>query len=127
MKIRNMLGLLTAAVLMTSTSAALAGGDAAAGAKIFKKKCHVCHTVEAGGSNKIGPNLHTVAGRAAGTWEGFRYSKAMKESGITWTDENLDHFLTKPRDFVKKTKMTFPGLKKEDDREDVIAFLKSQK
>ncbi len=105
-----------------SLSAAQAG-DAVAGKKVFKK-CKACHTVDAGGKNKIGPNLHGVIGKAAAAVEGYKYSKAMKASGLTWTEENLTGFLTKPKKFLPKTKMSFGGLKKPQQIEDLIAYLK---
>ena len=99
-------------------------GDAEAGAKVFKK-CQACHSTEAG-VNRVGPSLAGVVGRKAGTVEGYKYSAAMQDSGLTWDEETLDAFLTKPKDVVAKTKMGFPGLKKEEDRADVIAYLKEQ-
>lgn len=105
---------------------ALAGGamaaDAAKGKKVFKK-CKACHSLKAG-KKRIGPDLANLFGRKAGTVKGFRYSKAMKNSGITWNEKSLDKYLTKPRKFVKGTKMAFPGLKKKADRDNLIAFLK---
>jgi len=120
-----------AAVLLTATMAfagtsAMASGDAAKGKKVFKK-CKSCHTVKKGGKNRVGPNLFGIAGKKAGSVDGYKYSSAMKASGITWDDASLDAFLEKPKKFVKKTKMGFSGLKKEDQREDVIAYLKSLK
>jgi len=110
------------AFALASTSA-LAAGDPARGEKVFKK-CKACHTINKGGKNRVGPNLYGVVGRKAGTAPGYKYSSAMKNAGFVWDEEKLDKFLTKPRKFVKKTKMSFPGLRKAKDREDVIAYLK---
>ncbi|MEE8188584.1 MAG: cytochrome c family protein [Kiloniellales bacterium] len=98
------------------------GGDAAKGEKVYKK-CKACHSLE-DGKNKIGPHLNAVVGRAAGAVEGYKYSKAMKESGLTWDEETLMAFLEKPKKFLKGTKMSYAGLKKEDQRHDLIAYLK---
>ena len=106
------------------SGAALAEGDAAKGEKVFKK-CKVCHTFDPG-KKKIGPHLKGIVGRKAGAVEGYKYSKAMAESDITWDEASLDEFLTKPKAFVKKTKMSFAGLKKEDQRADLIAYLKAE-
>ncbi len=98
-------------------------GDAVKGEKIFNK-CKACHTTEAGGLNKIGPNLHGVFGRAAAAVDGFKYSKALKDSGITWDEASIDRLIATPKKMIKGTKMIFPGLKKDKDRADVIAYLK---
>jgi cytochrome c2 len=116
------LATLIAGVVLLGSHAALADGDAAAGEKVFRK-CKACHALEAG-KNKVGPSLHGVFGRTAGTEEGFKYSDAMKESGIVWSEETLDVYLTKPKDMVPGTRMAFPGLKDEQDRADIIAYLK---
>ncbi|WP_025898266.1 c-type cytochrome [Sneathiella glossodoripedis] len=126
MKTNHWITLCAAIALSTSASIASAAGDAAKGEKVFKK-CKACHTVEEGGKNKIGPNLHNIVGAAAGQKEGYKYSKAMANSGITWDAETLDAFLKKPKAFMKKTKMSFPGLKKEKDRQNVIAYLETLK
>ncbi len=106
------------------SGAALAEGDAEAGKKVFKK-CKFCHSFDPG-KKKIGPHLKGVIGRKSGAVEGFKYSKAMAAADITWDEANLDEFLTKPKAFIKKTKMSFAGLKKEDQRADLIAYLKAQ-
>lgn len=111
-------------ILLGGVTAASAEGDPANGEKVFKK-CKQCHTIEAG-KKKIGPSLAGVIGRQAGTVDGYKYSKSMiefGEAGNIWDAAVLDEYLAKPRDLVKKTKMTFPGLKKEQDRADVIAYL----
>ncbi|WP_339712187.1 cytochrome c family protein [uncultured Sneathiella sp.] len=105
---------------------AFADGDVAKGEKVFKK-CKACHTIEQGAKNKVGPNLFGIFGAEAGAVEGYKYSKAMMDSGITWDDTTLDEYLKKPRTFVKGTKMSFAGLKKESDREDLVAYLKTFK
>jgi cytochrome c len=106
-----------------ASGAALADGDAEAGKKVFNK-CKACHAVEEG-KNKIGPSLFGVVGSAAGSVDGYKYSSSMAESGLTWDEETLDAFLKKPKDVVSGTKMTFAGLRKEDERDNVIAYLKT--
>lgn len=106
---------------------ALADGDALAGEKVFKK-CMACHTV-ADKTNKVGPHLVGVVGRKAAVVEGYNYSDSMKEyaaTGAVWDENALDAYLENPKATVLKTKMAFAGLKKEDEREDLIAFLKSK-
>lgn len=104
---------------------ALEPGDAAAGAKVFKK-CQACHSIVAADGNKIGPNLHGVIGRKAGAQEGFNYSDAMKASGMVWDEASLEQYLRDPKGFIPKNKMAFVGLKKDSDLANVLAFIKEE-
>jgi cytochrome c2 len=107
-----------------SVTPALASGDVAAGEKVFKK-CKACHVVDAE-KHKTGPHLVNIMGRTAGSADGFKkYSDAMKSSGIVWNEETLDAYLENPKAYVKGTRMAFAGLRKEEDRVNVIAYLKS--
>jgi cytochrome c len=96
--------------------------DAAKGKKVFNK-CKICHSLKKG-KKKIGPSLHGVIGRKAGTVAKFKYSKAMKKSAVVWDDKSLDAYLTKPKKFIPGTKMIFAGIKKKKDRDNLIAYLK---
>lgn len=96
------------------------------GAKIFKK-CASCHGIEKGGAAKVGPNLFGIVGKKKAVFMGFSYSEAMKAKGGIWDIESINTFIAKPKDFVVGTKMAFPGLKKPQDRADVILFLEKQK
>lgn len=102
----------------------LAAADPKKGQAIARK-CQSCHSLEQGGGTKVGPNLYGVAGRPKGSVPGFAYSDALKKLGGAWSDEDLDHFLTKPSAFAKGTKMTFAGLPDPQERADVIAYLHS--
>jgi cytochrome c len=99
-------------------------GDPAAGEKVFMK-CRACHQIGPNAKNMVGPNLTGVVGRPAGTYPGYNYSDANKNSGITWTEEALTRYLKKPQAMVPGTKMTFPGLPSDDDIKNVIAYLKT--
>ncbi|PJK30893.1 c-type cytochrome [Minwuia thermotolerans] len=103
--------------------AAQADGDPASGFKVFKK-CGACHKIKPGQPSQVGPNLHGLFGREAGTGDFGRYSEAMKASDVVWTEETLAAWLRDPRGFIPGNKMAFPGLKKEEDVRDLIAFLK---
>jgi cytochrome c len=91
------------------------------GAKVFKK-CASCHTIGKGEAPKVGPNLFGVVGRKKAA-TAFNYSEAMKAKGGAWDVESISQFITKPKDYVPGTKMAFPGLKKPQDRADVILYL----
>ena len=97
-------------------------GDVASGEKIFKK-CAACHSINKGGKNKIGPALYNVVGRAVGGVDDYKYSKALASYGKDWTFEELNGFLTKPSSYIKGTKMSYAGLRKEKDRASVIKYL----
>lgn len=106
-------------------AAAAPAADAANGAKLFAQ-CKICHSVEPG-KNGLGPSLHDVVGRKAGTEAGFTYSPAMKSSGLTWTDAELSEYLRAPMKLVPGTKMAFAGMANEKDRADLIAYLDTLK
>ncbi|KMK65475.1 cytochrome c family protein [Puniceibacterium sp. IMCC21224] len=100
-------------------------GDAEKGEKTFRK-CMACHAVGEDAKNKVGPVLNGIVGRAAGVEAGFSYSAPLMDKaaeGLVWTPDTLAQFLEKPRDFIKGTKMSFAGLRKEAERDDVIAYL----
>ncbi len=118
--------LLFAVLLILFTLPANAG-DIAAGEKHFKR-CASCHTVERGGPAKIGPNLWGIVGAPVAVNEAYakKYSKAMKSHGGIWLPERFDAFFKRPKAELKKTKMSFAGLKKDAARTDLIAFLNAQ-
>ncbi len=119
--------LTTAATLLALSAPAFAEGDAEAGEKVFKK-CKACHEVGEDAKNKVGPSLNGIVGAAAGQNADFKYSDALMEKageGLVWDDANLTAFLTKPKDFLPKTKMSFAGLRKEQEIMDVIAYMAS--
>jgi cytochrome c len=100
----------------------MAAGDPAEGEKVFRK-CKACHVVDSD-KNRLGPTLHGVFGRTSGSVEGFKYSQAMQDAGITWDEATIDEYLADPKGYIPKNKMAFRGLAKEEERADVIAYLK---
>ncbi|CAF1004625.1 unnamed protein product [Brachionus calyciflorus] len=94
------------------------------GKKIFVRSCSQCHTVEAGGKHKTGPNLNGLFGRKTGQASGFQYTDANVSKGIVWSEETLNVYLENPKKYIPGTKMVFAGLKKAQERADLIAYLK---
>ncbi len=119
------LGMLAALGLASGPSFADENELLEQGEKVFKK-CKACHSLEEGGKSKTGPNLFGVFGRAAGSFEGFKFSDAMKNSGIVWDEQKLGEYLTDPKAYVPGNKMAFKGLPEEADRLAVIAYLKHE-
>jgi cytochrome c len=113
---------MVATTLALGSSVALAQGDVGKGETVFNK-CKACHSADEP-KNKVGPNLVGLFGRPAGSVEGFKYSEAMKNSGITWDETTLAAYLADPRGYVKGNRMAFVGLKNEEDIANVIAYLK---
>lgn len=121
-------------LLLVATAAALVGAaapasaqDAVAGQRVFNQ-CRACHTIDEGGRNQVGPNLHGVVGRKAAEQEGFRYSANMKElaeGGLTWTEENLRKYLANPKSLVPRGTMAFVGIRNQKQLDDLIAYLKA--
>ena len=119
------LSVLATTALLALSGAAFADGDPAAGEKVFKK-CSACHAVGPEAKNKVGPELNGIVGRKVASVEGFKYSPAMTEFGAgdkAWDAATLDAYLADPKSYIPKNKMAFAGLKKADERADVIAYL----
>ena len=102
-------------------------GDIVKGAKIFKTKCAQCHTIEENNTHKQGPNLYGVLGRKTGEAEGYSYSNANINKNIIWNENNMSEYLENPKKYIPGTKMVFAGIKKENERTDLISYIKSTK
>jgi cytochrome c len=120
---RKVLLLASLLVPVSLTVARAEDGDAAMGKRQFAP-CSACHTVEADGPNKVGPNLHGIIGRKAGSKADFQYSDAMKKAGFTWDAAKIDKYITKPQELVPGNKMAFIGIPKDEVRANIIAYLK---
>ena len=95
------------------------------GRRVFAQ-CRSCHTIDAGGGNRVGPNLHGVFGREIGTAEGFTYSQPVQEANFVWDADHLDHWLANPQTFLPGNRMAFAGVRDETQRRDVIAYLMAE-
>ena len=124
MRTPNIIAVLILASALASAAAAAATGDPTAGKAVFNKICHNCHSLDVGVS-KAGPSLNGVVGRPAGSLKGYQYSEAMRNSGKTWTVDELDTYLSSPRGTVHGVKMFFAGLGSPTDRANVIAYLQA--
>jgi cytochrome c len=113
---------IVASLLLLGATGLANAQNAAAGEKAFVV-CRACHQIGPGAKDAVGPVLNGIVGRAAGTYPSYTSSDANKNSGIVWTPEELDKYLTSPQAVVPHTKMIFPGLKDDQKRKDVIAYL----
>jgi cytochrome c len=113
-----------AGLLLAGSSTAALAADPAAGEKIFKAQCGICHAVAAG-ENRIGPTLFGVVGRPAGSVPGFNYTADHKKLEITWNAATLDKYLANPRAMVPDTSMVYAGLKDDTERADLVAYLET--
>ena len=119
-----MLKWVVAAGVMLALPTMASAQDAEAGKKVFTK-CAPCHAIGPGAKNKVGPELNGILDRTAASVEGFAYSDALKKSGLKWDDANLHKWLENPKALVPGTKMVFPGVKDETERDDLIAYIES--
>jgi len=115
---------LSVAAVISAGGASAQSGNEARGERLFNQQCRACHTLAKDGASTVGPNLHGLLGRKAGSTEGFSSSDAMKASGIVWDDKTLMEYLKDPKGRVPGTKMVYAGLKQEAQQADMIAFLK---
>lgn len=113
-----------ASILLALVAPALpaTAADIAAGKAVFQR-CRICHTVAAGAGTRVGPDLHGIFGRKAGTWDDFSYSTALKRSGIVWSDKSLTDFLKNPSKFIPGNRMAFPGIGRGEDIANLLAYL----
>jgi cytochrome c len=110
-------------ILAASTGTGLAQ-DAATGEQVFRRLCSPCHDIGEDAKVKLGPPLNDIAGRKAGTFEGFNYSQANKDSGITWSEEGFSKYIRAPMQEMPGTRMAFVGIKNDKDIADLWAYLK---
>ena len=123
MMFRSMKTALAALAILGAGAGAASAQDAAAGEKIFAK-CMACHQIGEGAKNAVGPVLNGLIGRKTGSIEGYSYSEANKDSGLTWDDATFKEYIRNPKAKVPGTKMVFAGLQKDEDVDNILAFLK---
>lgn len=111
------------AFIVAGSAARAQSGNAARGERLFNQQCKACHVVDEGARSPVGPNLHGLFGRKAGTAPGFEASPAMAKSGIVWDDKTLAEYLKDPKGRVPDNKMVFAGFKQQAQLDDVIAYL----
>ena len=122
---KSWMGTITAISLGLAALPAWAqSGEASRGQRVFNQQCRACHTLDKGGAQTTGPNLHGVFGRKAGTAEGYASSDAMKNSGIVWDDATMAEYIGNPKGKVPGTKMVFNGVKQAGQLADLVAYLK---
>ncbi|MGB0906938.1 MAG: c-type cytochrome [Maricaulaceae bacterium] len=113
------------ATAQPATAGVQSADPLARGAKLYKR-CVSCHSLEEGGRHKVGPNLWELFGSTAGTREGFAYSKAMKASALIWDEDTLNGYIENPREYMPGNRMSYVGLRKAEDREALLAYLKRE-
>lgn len=115
------------AVLLIGAALPAAAQDAEAGQRVFNQ-CRACHSINEGGRNGVGPNLHGILGRKAGSSEGFRYSASLREKaegGLTWSEDTLRAYIANPKAVIPAGSMSYPGLRNEQQLNDLLAYLKA--
>ncbi len=118
-------GLVAVTAALFAVSGNACAQDAAVGEKVFKRYCTLCHNLPTMDQSRIGPSLKGTVGRKAASYPGFAYSSVLSASGITWTEDQLETWLSGPQTMVPGTKMTFAGVKDAAERANLIAYLKS--
>jgi cytochrome c len=122
---RTVIAAVVSVVLSLPAANAVAqAGDAERGERLFNQQCKICHTLNKDGANLVGPNLFGMFGRKAGATKGFASSEAMTKSGIVWDDKALGDYLKDPKGRVAGTKMVYAGLKRQEQLDDLIAYLR---
>ncbi|MBM3537310.1 MAG: cytochrome c family protein [Alphaproteobacteria bacterium] len=121
------MGFSAVGLFLTLTANTAFAADPAEGEKVFRRFCTACHITTAEGPKRLGPPLAGIVGRKSGTIEGFRYSEANKNASITWSAQTLDPYLKDPKAVIPGTIMAFAGVKKDDERENLISYLQTLK